>query len=115
MSLDRNARPRPKAEPPRQFGLVAALLLMRMVSGLPISPASIRLLARDDRRVKNKVLKHFENDPGLLRSSDHLIGFIHRKRHRLLQGNMLARRGSVQGGLVVQVVRQQNLHQVQVF
>ena len=64
------------------------------------------------RRIKDEVLEHPERHPGLHGAGDQPVGALQGGGHRLLQRDRLAGRERRQRRLHVQVVRQQDLHQV---
>lgn len=57
-----------------------------------------------DRGIKDEVLKDFENNACIVRGADHAVGLLHGKRHRFLQGYVLARRSRIQCRLIVEMM-----------
>ena len=95
-------------------GLKPALLLMRMVSGSPISAGVDQGLGAHDGRVEDEVFVDPQGLFGGSRGRDHLVGFGQGERHRLLDGDVLAGGEGVQGHGIVKVMGQQDLDQVEV-
>ena len=72
-------------------------------------------LARlDDGWMEEEVLEHLERTVRGFRGGDEPVRLRHRHAHRLLEGDDLSGADGLQGGLEVQVMREQDLDQVHV-